>query len=84
MLSAAIPGLEMVSFSRLPACAAVSSPDVFGLSIAYQKYVEAKLLVREILNTVPLQTEAADALVIEGAGFTITVEVIAFPIQFAG
>jgi hypothetical protein len=53
----------------------VLSPVVFALSVALQMYVAAMSLVNGILTVAPLQIVVLPELVIEGAGFTVTVEV---------
>jgi hypothetical protein len=71
----------MVLFIVLVACEAVLSPLVFTLSVVSHVNVEATLLVNAILNALPLQIVALDALVIAGVGFTVTVTVCAVPAQ---
>jgi hypothetical protein len=72
----------MVLLSVAVDCEVRLSPVVFGLSAAIQVNVAPPiLLVSEMLTGLPLQTVAVFALVIEGAGFTVTVTVCGVPVQ---
>jgi hypothetical protein len=57
------------------------SPVVFVLSAAIQVNVDATLAPRGILTDCPLQMLAVAALVIVGAGLTVTVAVLVAPAQ---
>ena|ERR1035437_7779038 len=59
----------------------VLSPVVFTLSVAIHVKLDATLLVKGILTVAPLQIVAVLALVIAGFGFTVTVAIIAAPVQ---
>ena len=71
----------MVLLIVLVVCVVILSPDVFGLFVAIHVYVEATLLVNGIITVPPLQIVAVFALVIAGIGLTVTVAVIAVPLQ---
>ncbi len=62
-------------------CAVVSSPVVFGLSVADHENEEATVLVNGIDRLPPLQIVALEALVIEGLGLILKVNVFGAPIQ---
>lgn len=57
------------------------SPVVFALSPAIQENVDATFDVKEIFTAEPLQIVAELALVITGAGFTVTVTTCGVPGQ---
>jgi hypothetical protein len=59
----------------------VLSPDVFALSPAIHENVDATFEVSAIETEPPLHIVAEFALVIVGAGFTVTVTVCAVPGQ---
>lgn len=57
------------------------SPVVFALFAAIHENVEATSAVSGMFNATPLHTVAEEALVITGAGLTVTVAVIGVPGQ---
>lgn len=71
----------MVLLSVLVDCNEVLSPLVFALSPAIHVKPEAMFAVSGILTVPPLQMVAELALVIAGAGFTVTVTVCGVPGQ---
>ena len=73
--------MVIVLFKVLVDCVVVLSPLVFGLLAAIQVKPEATFAVSGIFTAPPLQIVAVAALVITGAGFTVTVAVIADPAQ---
>ena len=62
-------------------CVLVLSPVVLALSVAIQLKVAAALLVNSMLTVPPLQMVAVVVLVIDGAGFTVTVMICDAPGQ---
>jgi hypothetical protein len=74
--------LVIVLFNVAVLCEVILSPLVLGLSVAIQvKVLPPILAVSGMFTVAALQIVAVDALVIVGAGFTVTVTVCGVPVQ---